>query len=88
MGPPLPPKKPELAHIKSPAIDAESTPPLPPRKPEETPTSAPDSHEHAVEPAGNFVAAKEKAMREGVHSLTSEDIRGLSQEQIKALRGY
>jgi hypothetical protein len=27
-------------------------------------------------------------MREGVHALKSEDIRGLSQEQIKELRGY
>jgi hypothetical protein len=26
--------------------------------------------------------------REGVHSLTGEDIRGLTQEQIEALRGY
>jgi hypothetical protein len=83
MGPPLPPRKPELAHIKSPATDAESPPPLPPRK-----TSAGDSREHAVEPEGKFMAAKEKAKREGVHSLTSEDVRGLSQEQIKELRGY
>jgi hypothetical protein len=88
MGPPLPPRRPEPAHIKSPATDTESAPPLPPRKPEETSTSAPDSRVHAVEPAGNFLAAKEKAMREGIHSLTSEDIRGLSQEQIKELRGY
>jgi hypothetical protein len=34
------------------------------------------------------MAAKEKAKREGVHALTSEDVRGLSQEQIKELRGY
>jgi hypothetical protein len=34
------------------------------------------------------MAAKEKAAREGVQSLTSEDINGLSQEQIKELRGY
>jgi hypothetical protein len=27
-------------------------------------------------------------MREGVHTLTGEDVRGLSQEQIKELRGY
>ena len=32
--------------------------------------------------------AQEKAEREGVHSLTSEDIEGLSDEQIKQLRGY
>jgi hypothetical protein len=86
--PPLPPRRPEPAHIKSPASDAESPPPVPPRKPEQTPTRAPDSREHAVEPAGKFMAAKEKAMRQGVHSLTSEDIRDLSQEQIKELRGY
>ena len=34
------------------------------------------------------MAAKEKAKREGVYALTNEDIRGLSQEQIKELRGY
>lgn len=82
--PPLPPRKPELAHIKSPATDAESPPPLPPRKSEQSG----DSREHAVEPEGKFMAAQEKAKREGVHSLTSEDIEGLSDEQIKQLRGY
>jgi hypothetical protein len=35
-----------------------------------------------------FKAAEVKAKREGVHSLTSEDIEGLSDEQIKQLRGY
>lgn len=35
-----------------------------------------------------LMAAKEKAEREGAHRLTSEDIRGLSLEQIKELRGY
>jgi hypothetical protein len=34
------------------------------------------------------MAAKEKAERKGVHALTSEDVRGLSQEQLKELRGY
>ena len=82
--PPRPPRKPELAHIKSPATDAESPPPLPPRKSEQSG----DSREHAVEPEGKFMAAQEKAKREGVHSLTSEDIEGLSEEQIKQLRGY
>jgi hypothetical protein len=86
VGPPLPPKKPDLAHVKSPATDA--APPLPPRKPEETPTSAPDSREHAADPDGKFKAAKEKAEREGVHALTGEDIHGLSQERLKELRGY
>ena len=74
--PPRPPKKP--------ATDAESPPPLPPRKSEQSG----DSREHAVEPEGKFMAAQEKAKREGVHSLTSEDIEGLSDEQIKQLRGY
>ena len=76
---PLPPRKPELA----PATDAESSPPLPTRKAEQRS----DSREHAV-PETKFMAAKAKAQREGVHSLTGEDIRGLTQEQIKALRGY
>jgi hypothetical protein len=79
MGPPLPPSKPELA----PATDTESSPPLPPRKPEQTS----DSRQHAV-PETKFIAAKDKAKREGVHSLTSKDVDGLSQEQIKELRGY
>jgi hypothetical protein len=87
-GPPLPPRNPEVARIKSPATDAESSPPLPPRKPDQTPTTASDSREHAIEPDSKFIAAKEKAKREGVHTLTSEDVRGLSQEQIKELRGY
>src|SRR5262245_10140659 len=77
--PSLPPRKPEVA----PATDAESSPSLPPRKPEQTL----DSREHAV-PEAKFGAAKEKARREGVHSLTGEDVRGLTQEQIKELRGY
>jgi len=34
------------------------------------------------------MAAKEKAEREGVHALTSDDIRGLSLDQIRVLRGY
>ena len=80
--PALPPRKPELA-IKSPATDAESPPPLPPKKSEQTR----DTRAHAVQPEGKFMAAQEKAKREGVHSLTSEDIEGLSEEQIKQLRG-
>jgi hypothetical protein len=88
VGSPLPPKKPDLGHVQSPASDAELPPPLPPRKPEETPTSAPDSPEHAADPDGKFKAVKEKAEREGVHALTGEDVRGLSQERLKELRGY
>jgi hypothetical protein len=79
IAPLLPPRNPELA----PATDAESPPPLPPRKPEQRS----DSREHAV-PETKFMAAKAKAQREGVQSLTSEDVRGLSLEQIKELRGY
>jgi hypothetical protein len=77
---PLPPRKPELAHIKSPATDAESPPP-----PSE---QTRDSREHAVEPEGKFMAAQEKAKRKGVHTLTSANIEGLSDEQIKQLRDY
>jgi hypothetical protein len=35
-----------------------------------------------------FKAAKAKAEKLGVDKLTSEDIEGLSQEQLKQLRGY
>ena len=88
VGPELPLRKPTLAHLKSPATDAESPPPLPPRKPEQTQKGAADSRKRAVESEALFLAAKEKAKREGVHTLTSEDIRGLSLGQIKELRGY
>ena len=67
-------------------------PPLPPRKPEQdhSPTSATPEGSGTVEQESevNFKAAEAKAKREGVHSLTSEDIEGLSDEQIKELRGY
>ena len=35
-----------------------------------------------------FKAAQAKAKLDGVHTLTQEDIDGLSYEQIKQLRGY
>jgi hypothetical protein len=47
-----------------------------------------DSRKQAVEPEAVFLAAKEKAKREGVWMLTSDDIRGLSLEQMKGLQGY
>ena len=88
MQPPLPPRKPALAHIKSPVTSAQSSPPFPPRKPEQTFPSAPVACEYAIEPEVKFIAAKEKAMRAGVHALTSDDIRGLTLQQIRELRGY
>jgi hypothetical protein len=80
--------KPALIHAKYPAQDAESPPPLPPRKPGQAATGAVEAREHAAGPEAKFLAAKAKAEREGAHMLTSEDIRGLSLEQIRALRGY
>jgi hypothetical protein len=60
-----------------------------PALPEREPPQAADS---SVNPAANaqakFKAAQEKAKLAGVHTLTQEDIEGLSYEQIKALRGY
>ena len=50
-------------------------PPLPLRKPQ-PPMKA------------KLEAAQAKAKLEGVHTLTQEDIKGLSLEQIKELRGY
>lgn len=68
-----------------------SVPPLPSRKPEDqSPTSASRDSSGTIEreTEAKFKAAEAKAKREGVHSLTSEDIQGLSPEQIKELRGY
>ena len=68
-------------------------PPLPPKKqsPSATPASVPsreDSGTVEQEGEAKFKAAEAKAKREGVEALTSEDIDGLSLEQIKKLRGY
>ena len=69
-----------------------SVPPLPPRKPEHDHSATSPSREGSgtveQETVAKFKAAEAKAKREGVHSLTSEDIEGLSDEQIKQLRGY
>jgi hypothetical protein len=51
-------------------------------------TGVADFRTYAVEPEAMFLAAKEKARREGVWTLTAEDISGLSPDQIKELRGY
>jgi hypothetical protein len=56
-------------------VIAVKTPPLPPKKPPATAEA-------------KFKAAQEKAKLSGVHTLTQEDIEGLSSEQIKELRGY
>ena len=70
-------------------------PPLPPKKPEQSPSATPasvpsreDSGTVEQEKEAKFKAAEAKAKREGVEALTSEDIDGLSLEQIKKLRGY
>jgi hypothetical protein len=101
--PQLPLRKPALAHVKSPearldARDAVEPLPLPSRKPGLTQTGgtatggiqtgAADSRKPADESDATFLAAKEKADREGVHTLTSDDISGLSLDQIRQLRGY
>jgi hypothetical protein len=69
-----------------------SVPPLPPRKPEHdhslTSPSREDSNSVELETEAKFRAAEAKAKREGVHSLTSEDIEGLNDKQLKQLRGY
>lgn len=56
-------------------VTAVKSPPLPPQRPPATAEA-------------KFNAAQEKAKLHGVHTLTQEDIEGLSSEQIKELRGY
>gem|GEM_PF-1244367 len=63
-------------------------PPLPPRKPEHIPTEVVEFRERGAAPEAMFAAVQEKARRQGVHTLTPEDIRGLSLDQIRALRSY
>jgi hypothetical protein len=75
------------------ASSAEPSAPLPQRKPEQPPTNASvpsreGSNTVEQEREAKFKAAEAKAKREGVDSLTSEDIKGLSPEQLKELRGY
>jgi hypothetical protein len=75
------------------ASSLEPSAPLPQRKPEQPPTNASvpsreGSNTVEQEREAKFKAAEAKAKREGVDSLTSEDIEGLSPEQLKELRGY
>ena len=64
-------------------------PPLPLRKPPSPSASVPrEADESRREVEAKFEAAQAKAKLGGVHTLTQEDIKGLSLEQIKELRGY
>jgi hypothetical protein len=96
--PPLPPvrKRPEPTKVS-----ILKPPPLPLRKPSQAqspmpPSVSPSASVPPPEEAGEgrqeveakFKAAQAKAKLEGVHTLTREDIEGLSPEQIKELRGY
>ena len=67
-------KVPEPIKLKSSLL-----PPTPPQNPNTSPL---------VSPEAKLRAAQEKAKISGVHTLTQEDIDGLSYEQIKQLRGY
>ncbi len=67
---------------------ANQGPPLPPRKPEHIPPELVEFRQRGAAPEAMFAAVQEKAKRQGVHTLTPEDIRGLSLDQIRALRGY
>jgi hypothetical protein len=66
-------------------LTAVKPPPLPPKKPSQSPSA---SLHPPAPPEAKFRAAQEKAKLSGVHTLTQEDIDGLSPEQIKELRGY
>jgi hypothetical protein len=82
-----------VSTVPTKATSAEPPPSLPQRKPEQPPTNASvpsreGSDTVEQEREAKFKAAEAKAKREGVDSLTSEDIEGLSPEQLKELRGY
>ena len=72
--PPLVRKGPERTKVT-----AAKPSPLPPKPVSQSPSATPEA---------KFRAAQEKANLTGVHTLTQEDIDGLSPEQIKELRGY
>jgi hypothetical protein len=82
-----------VSRVPTKATSAVPAPSPPQRKPEQPPTNASvpsleGSGTVEQETEAKFKAAEAKAKREGVHSLTNEDIEGLSDEQIKQLRGY
>jgi hypothetical protein len=63
---------------------------LPERKAQQPPTNASREGSDTLpqKTEAKFKAAQAKAKREGVDSLTREDIEGLTPEQLKELRGY
>jgi hypothetical protein len=82
-----------VSKVPEPTKASSAEPPAPQRKPEQPLTNATapsregsDTVEQETE--AKFKAAQAKAKREGVDSLTREDIEGLSLEQLKELRGY
>jgi hypothetical protein len=82
-----------VSRVPTKSTSAVPAPSPPQRKPEQPPTNASvpsleGSGTVEQETEAKFKAAEAKAKREGVHSLTNEDIEGLSDEQIKQLRGY
>ena len=83
------PVKPSLLPVRNPPepikVTAVKPPPLPPKKPPQSPSAS--VHPPTTDET-KFKAAQEKAKLSGVHTLTQEDIDGLSYEQIKELRGY
>lgn len=84
-----PPQPVSSAPESTKASSAEPSAPLPQRKPERPSIDSREgSNTVDQEREAKFKAAEAKAKREGVDSLTSEDIEGLSPEQLKELRGY
>jgi len=84
-----PPQPVSSAPESTKASSAEPSAPLPQRKPERPSIDSREgSNTVDQEREAKFKAAEAKAKREGVDSLTGEDIEGLSPEQLKELRGY
>jgi hypothetical protein len=79
-------KKPGPLPVRKRPEPTKMTPVKPSPPPKKPPQSA-SVHSPATAEV-KFKAAQEKAKLRGVHTLTQEDIEGLSSEQIKELRGY
>jgi hypothetical protein len=88
-------KPPELSKVtvlKTPPSPTRKRP-MPPKTESVKPPSSPPEEaqvpaDSPANPEAKFKAAQTKAKISGVHTLTREDIDGLSAEQIKELRGY